>query len=50
MAENFRHSDARFYCPGCDKYIGPKFGPIGGAWLCSKCSAEDARRKAEENT
>lgn len=26
----------RYYCPGCDQWIGPD-GPINGSHLCPEC-------------
>lgn len=41
MADN-----RRFYCPGCDDYVGGDYGPISGSWLCEVCKTKGADKKS----
>lgn len=52
MAE-FMRRGGRFFCPGCDKYIGGDWGPINGARLCDSCVVADKgvkKPKSDEKT
>lgn len=49
MAEK-HESGRRFYCPGCDKFKGPGYGGISGAWLCDECEARGVKIVAPDDS